>query len=112
MLASRRDAPAALEKWGDDPSVTRPKGSERRRFGALGVACVSRVAGMAENGAAMYRLNAAQCVEFAQGLSDVASKAKLLTMAQYWMTLADQAEKNHVVQQQQQPQFTPAPEPC
>ena len=72
---------------------------------------------MAESGAAAYRLNAAHCVEIAQGRPDAASRAMLLTMAKAWMALADQAERNREtilvyetpdpqqpVQQQQQPQ--------
>jgi hypothetical protein len=75
---------------------------------------------MAGNGAAgRYRLHAAHCVEFALRMSDPASKASWHTMAQAWLTLADQADKNaraptlvyetptphhQVPQQQQQPQ--------
>jgi hypothetical protein len=66
-----------------------------------------------------YRLYAVQCVELARQLTDSASKATLLTMAQQWIVLADQADRNSKAstivyetpeprqpdaQQQQQPQ--------
>jgi hypothetical protein len=41
-----------------------------------------------------YRLYAEQCVELARQPTDSASKATLLTMAQQWIVLADQADKN------------------
>ncbi len=43
---------------------------------------------------AVYRLNAAKCLEVAQGSSDVESKLVLLNMAQAWLALAEQAHKN------------------
>jgi hypothetical protein len=68
--------------------------------------------------AAVYRLYAVDCVDMAQMTQDTERRAKLLTMAQAWLVLADQAEKNstaptlvyetpgprqQVAQQQQQP---------
>ena len=41
-----------------------------------------------------YRLNAVNCVAIAEQTSDVATRAKLLAMAQAWRNLADQAERN------------------
>lgn len=66
----------------------------------------------------VYRLRAAQCMKLAQDAADSQAKLALLDMAQAWMSLADQADKNsattlvyetpepphHVAQQQQQPQ--------
>ncbi len=68
------------------------------------------------NAAALYRLNAQECVEIARELAP-ARKAALLGMARHWMILALQAEKNaqaslvyetpaadrHVTQQSPQP---------
>jgi hypothetical protein len=66
-----------------------------------------------------YRLYAGRCVEIARRVTDSDSKATLLSMAQLWLGLADQADKNTqapmiiyetpeprqpVTQQQQQPQ--------
>ena len=65
-----------------------------------------------------YRLRAAQCTKLAQDAADSNAKLILLDMAQAWMSLAAQADKNnqttlvyetpeppqHVAQQQQQPQ--------
>ena len=65
-----------------------------------------------------YRLRAAECMELAQRLLDATAKLTLLHMAQAWMELAEQADKNsetavvyktreprqHIAQQQQQPQ--------
>ena len=80
------------------------------------------MASRASSGAAMfYRLYAARCVEIAHHISDPESKATLLNMAQSWLVLADQADKNRevtlvyetpeprqrVAQQQQQPQPPP-----
>jgi hypothetical protein len=44
--------------------------------------------------AALYRLHAAQCVDLAQRFSDSESKLALLHMAQSWVFMAEQAEKN------------------
>jgi len=72
----------------------------------------------------MYRIHAANCIRLAQKAADSEGKLALLDMARAWRTLADQAEKNsettlvyetpepqrhvaqkqHVAQQQQQPQ--------
>jgi hypothetical protein len=41
-----------------------------------------------------YRLHAATCVLLAQKIDDAESKLALLDMAQAWVALADQAEKN------------------
>jgi len=43
---------------------------------------------------AAYRLHSAQCTEIAQRSRDPEIKLALLTMAQSWLTLADQAMKN------------------
>jgi hypothetical protein len=43
---------------------------------------------------AVYRLHAAQCTEIAQHSRDPETKLTLLTIAQAWLTLADQAMKN------------------
>ena len=66
-----------------------------------------------------YGLYAARCVEIARETSNPAARAALLTMAQTWMALADQADRNRKAptpisempesreqraQQQQQPQ--------
>jgi hypothetical protein len=66
----------------------------------------------------MYRLRAAECSDIAKRVRDRESKRTLLWMANGWLHLAEQADKNyeispgyetpepprHVVQQQQQPQ--------
>ena len=66
----------------------------------------------------MYRVQAAKCIQLAQKASDGESKLALLDMARAWIALADQNDKNsqtslvyetpeprqHVAQQQQQPQ--------
>jgi hypothetical protein len=50
---------------------------------------------MAANEAAVfYRLYASHCVEIAQETANPDRKAALLVMAQAWLVLADQAEKN------------------
>jgi hypothetical protein len=41
-----------------------------------------------------YRDYAANCVKIAQEISDAVGKLSLLNMAQAWIALADQAEKN------------------
>jgi len=41
-----------------------------------------------------YRRNAAQCLEMAGIVKDPESKASLTTMAQAWVRLAEQADKN------------------
>ena len=41
-----------------------------------------------------YRQNAAECYEAARILSEPRQKAKLLAMAQSWISLADLAERN------------------
>jgi hypothetical protein len=43
---------------------------------------------------AAYRLHSAHCTEIAQRSRDPKMKLALLTMAQAWLTLADQAIKN------------------
>jgi hypothetical protein len=49
---------------------------------------------MNERGAvAFYRLYAARCREISREVSSEANRASLLTMAQVWMALADQADK-------------------
>ena len=66
----------------------------------------------------VYRVYAATCVMLAQQMDDPQSKVALLNMAQAWLALADQHDKNNrttliyetpeprqpVIQQQQQPQ--------
>jgi len=69
--------------------------------------------------AALYRLHAGKCIDLAQRSTDSESRLALLEMARSWRILADQADKNgemaplvyetpeprqHVAQQQQQPQ--------
>ena len=44
--------------------------------------------------ASYYRLNATHCVEIAHDIADRERKATLVAMAQAWLMLADQAEKN------------------
>jgi hypothetical protein len=66
-----------------------------------------------------YRVHAAQCVLLARKTDDPESKSALLNMAQAWLALVDQNDRNsqsptlvyetpaprqHVAQQQQQPQ--------
>jgi hypothetical protein len=46
------------------------------------------------NRSVTYRQNAAECYEAARILSDPRQKAKLLAMAQSWISLADLAERN------------------
>jgi len=72
---------------------------------------------------AYYRLFAARCLEMSREASNEANRASLLTMAQVWMALADQADRSRdisapkrappappeaaapqMAQQQQQPQ--------
>jgi hypothetical protein len=64
-----------------------------------------------------YRRNAAQCLWVAERITDKQGKASMMAMAQAWLALAHQAEKNVIVQtptppqrvaqQQQQPQSNP-----
>jgi hypothetical protein len=71
------------------------------------------------NGAELYRLHAAQCVEISHKAPDSETKLGLLNMAHAWLVLAEQADRNsdvptlvyetpeqpqRVVQQQQQRQ--------
>jgi hypothetical protein len=70
---------------------------------------------------AIYRAHAERCVEVAQRTADSEAKLALLEMARAWLTLAVQNNKNsqtalvyetslsrqHVAQQQQQPQVKP-----
>ena len=109
-------------EWGDDPSVTHPKAPKGYGFRGLWRAGVVRNRGwpMAETGAtAYYRLYAARCIEMSREAANDANRMSLLTMAQVWMALADQAGRNdknqdpivperelapQVAQQQQQPQ--------
>jgi hypothetical protein len=44
--------------------------------------------------AGLYRLYAARCIELSRHLADIDGRAVLLNMAQAWIALADQAEKN------------------
>jgi hypothetical protein len=44
--------------------------------------------------AACYRLYSAHCVDFARHLSDPGINASILSMAQSWRALADQADNN------------------
>ena len=46
------------------------------------------------NQSVTYRRNAAECYEAARILSEPRQKAKLLAMAQSWISLADLAERN------------------
>jgi hypothetical protein len=41
-----------------------------------------------------YRLRARQCLEIATHMADLPNRMVLLDMAQAWMLLADQAERN------------------
>jgi hypothetical protein len=73
--------------------------------------------------AAVYRVHAAQCILLAQRTEHSDSKIALLDMANAWLALADQNDKNsqvtlvyetpeprrRVVQQQQQQQPKPQP---
>ena len=43
-----------------------------------------------------YRRNAAQCLEMAGVVKDPESKASLTVMAQAWVRLAEQADKNEL----------------
>lgn len=57
-----------------------------------------------------YRRRAAQCVELAQQHSDPEQKLKLMKMAQAWLRLAEQAEKNSqtdLVYETPDPKLTP-----
>jgi hypothetical protein len=49
------------------------------------------------NQSVKYRQNAAECYEVARVLSDSRHKAKLLAMAQSWISLADQVERDHLL---------------
>jgi hypothetical protein len=44
--------------------------------------------------AAAYRLHAEICAEIAREVADLDTKLELLSMAQAWMRLAEQARKN------------------
>ena len=46
------------------------------------------------NRADLYRSYALECLRFAREMSSPTSKATALDMAQHWLALADQAEKN------------------
>jgi hypothetical protein len=46
------------------------------------------------NQSVKYRQTASECREAARILSDPREKAKMLAMAQLWILLADQAERN------------------
>ena len=46
------------------------------------------------NQSVKYRQTASECCEAARILSDPREKAKMLAMAQSWILLADQAERN------------------
>jgi hypothetical protein len=73
--------------------------------------------------AAVYRLYASHCLEIAQDTTNPDCKTALLAMAQAWLGLADQAEKNSDVvlvyetptprpmQSQQVAQQQPQPQP-
>ena len=41
-----------------------------------------------------YRRNAVECLQLADGISDTPSRLLLIHMAQAWLRLADQAERN------------------
>jgi hypothetical protein len=43
---------------------------------------------------ARYRLHAAHCVELAERIPDAEGRLTLFAMAQSWLALAEQAEKN------------------
>jgi len=43
---------------------------------------------------ATYRINAANCIDIAQTVSDAKARLVLLTMARSWLALAEQAIKN------------------
>jgi hypothetical protein len=43
---------------------------------------------------ASYRLYAARCIEVSRHILDTDSRAAMLSMAQAWIALADQADKN------------------
>jgi len=49
------------------------------------------------NQSVTYRQNAAACYEAARILSEPRQKAKLLAMAQSWISLADLAERNSIL---------------
>ena len=49
---------------------------------------------MNQNQSMKYRQNAAECYEAARTLSDHGEKAKMLAIAQSWITLAGLAERN------------------
>jgi hypothetical protein len=75
---------------------------------------------MPQNSAGDYRVRAKSCMQLARNATDADSKMLLLDMAQAWLALAEQAEKNSATtlvyetpeprpqpqpaQQQQQPQ--------
>ena len=42
----------------------------------------------------LYRANAAECLILASSMTDPDSRASLFAMAQRWLRLAEQAEKN------------------
>jgi hypothetical protein len=53
--------------------------------------------------AVLYRQYALECLYFARDLRGESSKAVLLEMAQNWLALADQAEKNDRADAARQP---------
>jgi hypothetical protein len=62
--------------------------------------------------AAVYRLYASHCVEIAQDTTSPDRRAALLTIAQAWLGLADQAEKNSdvvLVYETPTPRTAPSP---
>jgi hypothetical protein len=74
---------------------------------------------MPQNSAEVYRVRAKSCTQLAHNATDADSKMLLLDMAQAWLALAEQADKNSATtlvyetpeprpqpaqQQQQQPQ--------
>lgn len=46
------------------------------------------------NGVGRYRKYAANCLAFAQNTADPSAKLALLDMAQVWIVLAEEAERN------------------
>jgi hypothetical protein len=44
--------------------------------------------------AALYRMHPAQCIKLAQSFDEASAKMSLLHMAQAWIRLAEQSEKN------------------
>lgn len=67
---------------------------------------------MRENGpTAYYRLYAARCLEMSREASNEANRASLLTMAQVWMALADQADRSRDIAPEAVVREPVAPEP-